>query len=63
MINVAERLYPSSKFKDSPHCIKDILCDVSNPDNDTSPEKGLELLVLASTIPRNDGFAKLYKSR
>ena len=63
MINFVEKQYASSKFVDRPRCTKDIMCDVSDPESETAAEQGLELIILSKDIPRNDGFAKLYKTR
>ena len=63
LINFAENQLSCSKYIDKPKNTKVILLAVTDNDDQMTCEKGLEEIIMAKPIPRNDGFLKLYNSR
>lgn len=63
IINFAEKLCISSKFKDTPKSTEEILQRIADSENGITASQGLQEIILSKPIPRNDGFIKLYGSR
>ena len=63
IINFAEKLCISSKYKDTPKSTKEILQRIADSEKGITAQQGLEEIILSKPIPRNDGFIKLYGSR